>query len=80
MVRRQTKLTEQDHKRAAEILIQVQDLLNQLGNIPGAVNVRQKLRVQKVVQEKLIDPLRESWDEQGYPYIEDPYPGVHYAV
>ena len=79
-MRHRQKMTDQDHRKAADILTQIQALIDQLGNIPGAVNVRQKLRVQKAVQERLIDPLREDWDEGDHPYLDEPYPNVHYGV
>lgn len=58
-------LSREDHEQAAALLRRVQDDLLELTHVV----------CQKAIQERLIDPLRDS---PGWGYAA--YPNVHYAV
>ncbi len=79
-------LTNEDHEKAARLLNEVQNNLATLSRIVGrAPWTDRTLRVQKAVQERLIDPLREARDtgrERGGqpPERDSIYPSVYYSV
>ena len=67
-------LTEADHIEAARLLSQVQRDLHALARIVKRAPFTDRvLRVQKSVQERLIDPLRREESAADYP-------SVYYAI
>lgn len=71
-----------EHEQAAEILNRVQDDLKSLTRIvQRAPFTDRTMRIQKAVQERLIDPLRDAASNSGAD--EGPrsiYPSVYYAI
>lgn len=69
------------HHDAADLAKQVQDTLGQLSRIVGrAAFTDDTLRVQKAVQELLIDRLSAAWDVNSHGERENPYPSVGYGI
>lgn len=77
-----THLTTEQHQRAAELLNQAQDNLRELTSIVSrAPFTDQTLRVGKAIQEVLIDPLREAWDNDHTRDLHgSPYQSVSYGA
>lgn len=71
-----------EHEEAAKLLARVQDDLRALTRIVRRAPFTDRvMRCQKGVQERLIDPLKEAADKQGYD--DGPksiYPSVYYAI
>jgi len=80
-------MTKDQHTRANELVTNIQKDLEELSLIvyraPYTDNV---LRTMRFIQERLIDPLRATWDKtynpQDNPYHpeDNPYPNVGYSV
>lgn len=74
-------LTKDEHAEAARLLSQIQDELRALTRIVQRAPFTDRvMRVQKSVQERLIDPLREAEMEHLDIRSDVGYPGVSYAV
>ena len=68
-------LSRDDHIIAATLTRQAQETLDALAKLVNrAPYTDRTLRVQRDVQEKLIDPLREAWDESE----QNPYQSIGY--
>lgn len=73
-----THLTAEQHRQAAKLLNQAQDNLGKLTEIvTRAPYTDQTLRCMKAIQEILIDPLREAWDDD---HGDNPYPSMGYGA
>lgn len=72
-------LTDRDHAEAARLLREVQDNLGALARIIDRAPFTDRvMRIQKAVQERLIDPLKEMSD---IPEKRDSlYPSVYYVI
>jgi hypothetical protein len=79
-------LTDENHQQAARLLNEVQNNLLALSRVVNRAPWTDRvMRVQKAVQERLIDPLSEARDrgrEQGGlpPERDSIYPSVYYSV
>lgn len=75
-------LSEEQHRLAADLVNHVQDNLHELARLvataKGAAYVDEALRVQRTIQGRLIDPLRESWDAT-LPVHDNPYQSIGYS-
>jgi hypothetical protein len=73
-------LTREQHQELASLLNAAQDNLHAATMIVGrAPYTDDTLRVSRALQERLIDKLRNAWDE-AYEYRENPYQSVGYSV
>ena len=72
-------LTADEHQHAAELLKVAQDNLSAVARlVDRAPYIDRYLDVAGAVQEVLVDPLRDAWDEANAYHL-NPYPGVHYG-
>ncbi len=78
------RFTREQHLEAAELAHQAQAALDALGRrvrtVAGLAGRTRVIRAQRVVQMRVIQPLRDDWEAQGLPLSEDPYPRAFYAV
>jgi len=71
-------LTQDEHQQAANLLIEAQAALGKVAKIvKRAPYIDRYLDVAGAVQEYLIDPLKDSWDDANG-YRDNPYPSVAY--
>lgn len=74
-------LSKDDHQNAAELLIQAQDNLRAVSHIVSRASFTDRtLRAMKIVQESLIDPLREAAFEHQKEPAAPGYPSVGYSA